>query len=161
MKIHDIQSVLKDSKIKPETRELVDELINELQRMISENNIDRVCDILSNDRQLYPNIFQDGGIVVIPGNGKGHCAPIVLAITKGRDGRSKYGLLNVMRKVRAYMIQCFEIVEVVIMLTDRWDPDLMKESEADFSAYASRPYGSKIIIPIVGWKNKLTAYSWP
>ena len=56
------------------------------------------------------------------------------------------------------MIHCFEIVEVVIMLTDRWDPDLMKESEADFSAYASRLYGSKSIIPIVGWKNKLTAY---
>ena len=66
-----------------------------------------------------------------------------------------------MREVRAHLIHCFDIAEVVILLTDRWDPDLMKESEADFAAYASRTLARKVLIPIVTNKRQLTPYDWP
>ena len=110
---------------------------------------------------LFPKIDERGHFVVIPGNGSGSCAPIVFAVAKGRDSRSRFGLPKVMREVRAHLIQCFEVAEVVILLTDRWDPDLMKESEADFSSHGSRQFGSKVLIPIVSWKRKLTVYNWP
>lgn len=51
--------------------------------------------------------FQDSmgirGAVVISGSGVGSCAPIVLAIAKGKAGRPRHGLPNVMRDVRAYL----------------------------------------------------------
>jgi hypothetical protein len=161
MNIEEIHGILDDAEIRPETRDRVRRLIDELRRVLSDYDVDRIRDILASGGQLFPGMGEDGGIVVIPGDGPGHCAPIVLAIAKGKDGRSRYGLPNVMREVRAHLIHCFEIAEVVILLTDRWDPDLMKESEGDFSAYASRSQGRKVIIPIVSWKRQLTAYEWP
>ena len=161
MNIEEIRGILDDAEIRPETRARVRKLIDELRRILSDYDIDRIRDILTSGGQLFPGMGEDGGIVVIPGDGPGHCAPIVLAIAKSKDGRSRHGLPNVMREIRAHLIHCFEIAEVVILLTDRWDPDLMKESEADFSAYASRSHGRKVIIPIVTWKRQLNAYDWP
>ena len=161
MNIDEIRDILEAAEIKSETRNRVGALIEALRRVLSDFDIDRLRDILASGGHLFPGIGDDGSIVVIPGDSPGRCAPIVLAIAKGRDGRSRYGLPNVMREVRAHLIQCFEIAEVVVLLTDRWDPDIMKESEADFSAYASRPLGRKVIIPIVSWKRQLKAYDWP
>ena len=161
MNIDEIRGILDEAKIKPETRELVDRLIDALRRALSDYDIDGISDIVASGGQLFPGLGDGGGVVVIPGDGPGRCAPVVLAIAKGRDNRSRYGLPNVMREVRAHLIQCFEIAEVVILLTDLWDPKLMKESEADFSAYASRTLGRKVLIPIVSWKRQLTTYDWP
>jgi hypothetical protein len=161
MNIEKIHSILDTAEIRPETRNRVRRVIDELRRVLSDYDIDWIRDILASGGQLFPGMGEDGSIVVIPGDNAGHCAPIVLAITKGKDGRSPHGLPNMMREVRAHLIHCFEIAEVVILLTDRWDPDLMKESEADFSAYASRSRGRKVIIPIVSWKRQLSAYEWP
>jgi hypothetical protein len=161
MNIDEVRGILEVAEIRPETRNRVVALIDEIRRVLSDYDIDRIRDILASGGQLFPKMGEDGGIVVIPGEGPGHCAPIVLAIAKGKDGRSRHALPSVMREIRAYLIRCFEIAEVVILLTDRWDPDLMKESEADFSAYASRSRGRKVIIPIVSWKRQLTVYDWP
>ena len=161
MNIDEIGRILEESKIKPETRDRVGQLIDAIRRALSDYDLEQIRDILADGGELFPGIGDGGDIVVIPSRGPGHCAPIVLAIAQGRDGRSRYGLPNVMRDVRAHLIHCFEIAEVVILLTDRWDPDLMKESEPDFTAYASRPTGRKVLIPIVSWKRQLTTYSWP
>jgi hypothetical protein len=161
MNIEEIRGILDDAEIRPETRDRVRKLIDELRRILSDYDIDRIRDILTSGGQLFPGMEEDGGIVVIPGDGPGHCAPIVLAVAKGKDGRSRHGLPNVMRDVRAHLIHCFEIAEVVILLTDRWDPDLMKESEGDFYAHGSRSHGRKVLIPIVTWKGQITTYDWP
>lgn len=161
MNIEEIRGILDDAEIRSETRDRVLTLINKIRQVLSDYDIDRIRDILSSGGQLFPGMGQDGSIVVIPGDGSGHCAPIVLAIAKGKDGRSRHGLPNVMREVRAHLIHCFEIAEVVILLTDRWDPDLMKESEGDFYAYGSRSRGRKLLIPMVSWKGQITTYDWP
>ena len=161
MNIDEIGKILSDAKIKPETRTRVEGLINDLRKLLSDLDIEGIREILADGGSLFHGVGEGGDILVIPGHGRARCAPIVLAIAQGRDGRSRFGLPNVMREVRANLIQCFEIAEVVILLTDRWDPDLMRESEADFSAYASRPIGCKILIPLVSWKRQLTTYAWP
>jgi len=161
MNIDEIREILSDAKVKLETRTRVEDLINDLRKLLSDFDIERIWEDLAEGGFLFPGLGEGGDIVVIPGHGQASCAPIVLAIAKGRDGRSRFGLPNVMREVRAHLIQCFEIAEVVILLTDRWDPDLMRESEPDFSAYASRPIGRKVLIPLVSWKRQLTTYAWP
>lgn len=159
MEMDEIGDILDEAKIKPETRNQVRILIENLRRVLSEYDIDGIKDILASEGRLFPGTGQDESIAVIPGDGSGQCAPIVLAIAKGKRGR--YRLPNVMQEVRAYLIQCFEIAEVVVLLTDRWDPDLMKESEADFFAYATRATRRKVLIPIVCWKRQLSTYKWP
>ena len=161
MNIENIHEILNQAKIKPKTIEIVDRLIDGLRRVLSEYDLDRLREILASGGKPFPGVGDDESIVVIPGDKPGHCAPVVLAIAKGRDGRSRVGVPNVMREVRAHLIHCTVISEVVILLTDRWDPDLMKESEADFSAYASRAFVPKVLIPIVSWKRELTEYEWP
>jgi hypothetical protein len=161
MNTEKVREILDEAKIKPETRELVERLIDALRKLISDYDIDGISERLADRGQLFPGMGDDGAIVVIPGDGAGRCAPVVLAIAKGKDGRSRHGLPNVMREVRAHLIHCFEIAEVVILLTDIWDPKLMKESEPDFSAHASRPFGRKVLVPIVCWKRQLTAHDWP
>ncbi len=66
-----------------------------------------------------------------------------------------------MQETRAHLISCFEIAEVVLLLPDRWDPDLLRASEPDFSAYAARTASRKVLIPLVAWKRQLTSYAWP
>jgi hypothetical protein len=156
-----ISGILEDAGIKPETRNRVDALIDALRRMLENHDLDWIREILASGGKLFPGLEGNDSIVIIPGSGHGQCSPIVLAIAKGRDGRSRYGLPKIMREVRAHLIQCFETAEVVILLTDIWDPDLMKESEPDFSAYASRRFDRKVLIPLVSWKRELTPYSWP
>jgi hypothetical protein len=161
MNRENIREILDKANIGPETRHLVERLIDALQQTLSDYDIDQIRDILSSGGHLLPGMSDGGGMVVIPGDGSGRCAPIALAIAGGRDGRSRYGLPRVMREVRAYLIHCFEIAEVVILLTDVWDPKLMKESEGDFIAHASRPSGRKVLIPMVCWKRQLTPHDWP
>ena len=156
-----IQDILKETNIKPETQDRVGKLIDDLQRVHSDYDINQIQDILASGGRLFPGMGQDGSIVVIPRDSPGHCAPIILAIAKGRDRRSRFGLPNVMREIRAHLIHCFEIAEVVVLLTDQWDPQVMKESENDFSAYSSRSIGQKVLIPLVSWKRQFTPYIWP
>lgn len=166
------RDILADAKLRPETLARVEQLIEDLHRALSDYDIDELFDALSGGEDLIPGIRSGGAgrggfpgsggdIVVIPGREPGHCAPIVLALARGRDGRSHQSVPSVMREVRAHLISCFEIAEVVILLTDRWDPDLLKESEPDFSAHAARPVARKVLIPLVAWKRQLTGYAWP
>ena len=161
MNIEEIHRVLRDADLKPETRAYVEKLIDALRQVLSDFEIDQIRDILASGGQLFPGMGEDGSLVIIPGDGKGRCAPVVLAIAIGKESRSRYGLPKVMRSIRAHLIECFEIAEVVVLITDRWDPDIMKESEADFSAHASRSFGRKVLIPIVSWKRNFSAFNWP
>ena len=161
MNIEEIHRVLRDVDLKPETRAYVEKLIDALRQVLSDFEIDQIRDILASGGQLFPGMGEDGSLVIIPGDGKGRCAPVVLAIAIGKESRSRYGLPKVMRSIRAHLIECFEIAEVVVLITDRWDPDIMKESEADFSAHASRSFGRKVLIPIVSWKRNFSAFNWP
>jgi hypothetical protein len=161
MNMEEIQRVLRDVDIKPETKIFVDKLIDALRQVLSDLDLDQIRDILASGGQLFPGMGDDGNLIIIPGDGKRRCAPVILAIAIGKDSRSRYGLPKVMRSVRAHLIECFEIAEVVVLITDRWDPDIMKESEADFSAHASRSFGRKVLIPIVSWKRNLSVFNWP
>jgi hypothetical protein len=162
MSLEKIRHILDEADIGPETRALVDRLIKELLEIVYECEIDQLPDIFAAGRRMSDGAGDHDSIAVIPGTHlHGHCAAVVLAIARGRDSRSRNGLTRVMREVRAHLIRCATVAEVVILLTDRWDPDLMSESEGDFSAHGSGPFRKKVLIPIVVWKRELTVFPWP
>ncbi len=156
-----IRDILVNARLRPETLGRVEELIQELRMALSDFDADRLFEGQSVDESPLRGFGGRGDVVVIPGRGHGACAPIVLAIARGRDGRSPHSVPTVMREVRAHLISCFEVAEVVLLLTDRWDPDLLRESALDLDAHAARAVSRKVLIPLVAWKRVLTAYAWP
>jgi hypothetical protein len=156
-----IQDILNAAKLYPNTLPRVEQLIDALRSALADYEIDELVDALATDHSPLRGMASRGDVVLIPSRGHGVCAPIVLAIARGRDGRSPQSVPSVMREVRAHLISCFEIAELVLLLTDRWDPDLLRESEPDFSAHAARTGSRKVLIPLVAWKRQLTAYVWP
>ncbi len=156
-----IRDILNAADLQPETLARVEELIDALRSALTDYEIDGLIDALATDHSPLRGMAGRGYVVLIPSRGHGSCAPIVLAIARGRDGRSPQSVPSVMREVRAHLISCFEIAEVVLLLTDRWDPDLLRESEPDFGAHAARTGSRKVLIPLVAWKRQLTTYVWP
>ena len=75
----------------------------------------------------------------------GVCHDITVAIARG-PGVNKWGFKNVMRQVRTHLITCPR-TQVVIVLTDTWDPYRFKESRADLIAHMKN--GTKIIIGLI------------
>ena len=161
MNTDQIRKILVEAEINPETRWRVEELIATLGKWLSDADIIDVRDRITSGGHLPPGINNRGDIVVIPGDSPGQCAPIVLAVAHGSRGR--FGLASIMREIRAHLIQCFETAEVVILLTDVWDPNggLMKESLLDFQAYAWRTKHRKILIPVVCWKQQISPLQLP
>ncbi len=156
-----IRDILAAAKLRPDTLARVEQVIETLRFALTDYDLDELIEALGTEHSPLRGIGGRGDIVVIPGRGHAACTPIVLAIARGRDGRSPQSVPRVMQEARAHLISCFEIAEVVLLLTDRWDPDLLRESEPDFSAYAARTVSRKVLIPLVAWKRQLTAYAWP
>ena len=156
-----IRDILAAAKLRPDTLARVEQVIEALRFALTDYDLDELIEALGTEHSPLRGIGGWGDIVVIPGRGHAACTPIVLAIARGRDGRSPQSVPRVMQETRAHLISCFEIAEVVLLLTDRWDPDLLRESEPDFSAYAARTASRKVLIPLVAWKRQLTAYAWP
>jgi hypothetical protein len=84
---------------------------------------------------------------VIPSDeSSGMCTDLVVALASSK-GHPKNRFVNVMREVRAHLIQCMHHTEVVFILTDVWDPVKFRESEADLRAHIRR--GVKLIPGLV------------
>lgn len=56
MNIEEIHGILDDAEIRPETRDRVRRLIDELRRVLSDYDIDRIRDILASGGQLFPGM---------------------------------------------------------------------------------------------------------
>jgi len=96
--------------------------------------------------QICDNAADQSYNVIPHGESAGICTDIVVALASSK-GHPKNRFLNVMREVRAHLIQCMHSTEVVFILTDVWDPVKFRESEADLRAHIRR--GVKLIPGLV------------
>lgn len=86
----------------------------------------------------FDDIIEDlkGGIVpfgpaagdrvnILPGDGKVACKPVLLAFARGGgsgSGKSgKFAFENVMKAVKQHVIDCQDVLKLVILVTDTWD----------------------------------------
>ena len=93
------------------------------------------------------NITAGHGYNVIPNNAcAGVCTDLVIALASS-SGHPKSRFLNVMRELRAHLIQCMHSTQTVFILTDIWDPVKFRESEADLKSHMR--HGLKIIPGLV------------
>ncbi|MDE0783792.1 MAG: hypothetical protein OSB34_11485, partial [Planktomarina sp.] len=96
--------------------------------------------------QIYNNATAQSYNVIPSDESSGMCTDLVVALASSK-GHPKNRFLNVMREVRAHLIQCMHSTEVVFILTDVWDPVKFRESKADLRAHIGR--GVKLIPGLV------------
>jgi len=106
------RNALGDLDPPPELLEEVAELVKRIEACLRETPFDDLVDRLTNrDDDLE---FPAGGgvpINVIPGAHKLACTALTLALAKGISAGSRLGFPNVMRTVRAYLIDCERIAK--------------------------------------------------
>ena len=99
--------------------------------------------------------FSDVNIIPSDSNSSA-CHSILLAIASGHSKTNS--LSGVLREVRRHLIDCFRENQVVIILTDTWDPKKFSESEADILAHRRK---GKIFITGVVSGRKVSAVPLP
>ena len=119
------------------------------------------------DRLIQEIIGRGGDIVnhnetgivfnVIPSNQKIACSQITLALSTGISPKSPFGLPSIMRSVREYLIDCEHIAEIVVLLTDYWNPKLIEESMGDILAHARH---NRFIVPHLVTGSRICRVDW-
>ena len=72
---------------------------------------------------------------IIPNDAaSGICTDIVVTLASTR-GHRLHRFTSVMRDLRSHLIECSHSTEVVVILTDVWDPLKFRESEADLKSH--------------------------
>ena len=107
----------------PEYRELDDSTFgiwNTLQELFDQMDFD---DIIEDLKDGVPSFGGDSDdrINIIPGDEKVACKPVLLAFSNGSGKRGKFGFDNVMHGVKKHLIDCQDIVKLVVFVTDTWD----------------------------------------
>lgn len=90
-------------------------------------------------------------INIIPGQKDSGCYRTLLALGRGTVRSSSKSVPRMMRKVRRHLIECFNITNLVIFVTDVWDPKMFKESEEDIKAHMNA--GKKFVFILVNGKQ--------
>jgi len=143
----------------PELLEEVAELVKRIEACLRESPFDDLVDRLTNrDDDLG---FPSGGgvpINVIPGTHKLACTALTLALAKGISPGSRLGFTNVMRTVRAYLIDCERIAKAVLLLTDTWSPRHTEEHLEDVYAHARQ---GRYVIPHLVTGDRIHRVEWP
>ena len=86
----------------------------------------------------------------------GTCHDILVAIARGSHHR-RFGFRSVMRQVRSHLINC-EYTKFVLLLTDNWDREKFRESQADLEAHIKR--GTKIVAGLIS-RDQIRAMPLP
>ena len=114
--------------------------------------------------QISSGLFdepRDSGKVAfnfIPSEGqKTSCHEVLLSIASGGT-TSRKGFSNVMREVRAHLIDCSSKTGAVLLLTNTWEPRRFNESKSDIEAH--RRAGVVFVGGIISG-DKITAMPLP
>lgn len=153
------RNALGDLDPPPELLEEVAELVKRIEACLRETPFDDLVDRLTNrDDDLG---FPAGGgvpINVIPGTHKLACTALTLALAKGISPGSRLGFTNVMRTVRAYLIDCERIAKAVVLLTDTWSPRHTEEHLEDVYAHARQ---GRYVVPHIVTGDRILRVQWP
>lgn len=79
-------------------------------------------------------------INVIPGDHSGGCAPLLVAIAKA--GRNS-GLSKIIPRVRKHLLDCSQVTQAVIIVSDEWKPGILGDSLGDLKSHVAK--GKKIV----------------
>lgn len=97
-------------------------------------------------------------ISVIPGKQKAFCTTYTLAFAAEEASKRAYRFSNVMREVRATLINCERITRAVVLLTDVWSPRLIDEHLRDIRAHERQ---GRLVVPHLVTGQNIIRLNWP
>ncbi|MDC0144466.1 hypothetical protein OAK45_08050 [Verrucomicrobia bacterium] len=112
-------------------RDIIDGFLNNIRG----GDLDSLIDDLLQGGGVNNNHSSGGMINVIPGIGKGSCAPVLVAVSSGA-GTSKRGIWGILKQVRTHLIECHPKTKRVVFFCDTWDPKKFEnEFQEDLSIF--------------------------
>ena len=115
------------------TAEIVDRLLDRLRAAIGELGYEAIVDdlrspdLLGGDDSLLPS----QQIMVVPGHMADTFKPVLLAVTRGWNGKAPLSFEKVMRQVKTCLIEAKGSVRQVIVVCDSWDSASFEEVHRD------------------------------
>jgi hypothetical protein len=93
-------------------------------------------------------------ILVVPGHLADTDRPILLAATKGWDGRAPRSFAGIMRQVKARLIEGRGAIQVVVVFCDSWDSGSFEEHHREeLGAHARNGVG--FVFALVGVPDRV------
>ena len=121
---------------------LVRRIVERIADAILQRGFDAFADDIFMPGALGEVEGDEGGALfsVIPGDGPGKCAPLLIAVAHagGREGMSK-----ILPKVRKHLIDCDPNPRAVIIVSDEWNPKILGDSLGDLKSHAAK--GKKFV----------------
>jgi hypothetical protein len=117
-------------------------LWEELARLFSQIDFDDIVEDLKGGIPPFgPGV--DDRINIVPGDEKVACKPVLLAFARGSGGGSgkttKFAFENVMKNVKQHLIDCQDVLRLVVVVTDTWDSrKFMEDHYAELSSWRQR-----------------------
>lgn len=137
----------------------VSNLVGRLECWLNDVPYDRFVDQIIRRDGVIDDHSADGELItVIPSEKKIACNRLTLAVSVGLSAASSRGFPRVMRSVREHLIDCENVVKVVVLLTDTWNPRLNTEHICDVIAHARK--GRYVMPHLVSGKRILQASWW-
>ena len=141
--------IFENDEFSEQDKRTIYDILERLRGLISEYGYEKI--VTTTER--FPELEVGDPINIIPGD-KGDkvdkCCRILLALAKGR-GNTSFGFQNIMRQVRKHLIACSGITEIVIILTNVWDPAIFTESEMDIKSHMQQ--GKKFVFVLINGKQ--------
>lgn len=148
-----------DSELPEDIRKVVSDLIRRIENRLSDAPYDDLVGrILGGEDALGGALEAGEPISVIPGEHKGACTRVALALARGGSLTSPTGFPRVMRAVRKYLIDCERITQTVVLLTDVWTPKQAEEHLLDVHAHARH---GRFVIPHLVTAGRIVRIHWP
>jgi hypothetical protein len=126
-------------------------LLDRLKTAIAELGYDAVVEDLSSPELIGggDSLLASEDVMVIPGHLADSARPILLAVTKGWNGKEPHSFARVMRQAKAQLIESRGTIQVVIVFSDCWDSaSFQEEHREELSAHDSN--GVRFLFVLVG-----------
>lgn len=109
-----------------------------LAGLFSQIDFDDLVDGLSNSFPAF-GAGGDDRINIVPGDDKVACKPVLLALARGAGKTGKFAFENVMKAVKQHLIDCQDVLKLVVVVTDPWDSrKFMEDHYGELSAWRRR-----------------------
>jgi len=144
-------------------RPLVVQVIEAIERAVSENGLGGLEDIVAQGGMPFFGI--SGEVGIIPGKGNGKCPRVLVGIATSKSPKATNGAATVMRKVRDALIKCCDLncsnkTEVVIFISPIGHIDsVMEESVGDIEGHLQKGI-LKAFIPVGVLRGHTNILKW-
>ncbi len=135
----------------------LERLLDRLETAIGELGYEAVVEDLISDDLIGgdDSLLASDEVMVIPGHMEDAARPILLAVTRGWDGKDPLSFKKVMRQVKARLTAGNGAVEHVVVFCDGWDsPSFEEEHREELEAHARR--GVRFSFVMVGVPDRVT-----